>query len=144
VRTQAVTVVRSQPTHTEEASGSSGPGALLDPRREDMRPEGVLTTTDVSKKQLPLPASECVHHGESNTSFKQNGQESPPEMNESHNLDASGKIKLEPNETLGLNQHHIELIYQMANERLFCKLCAYVPFPLYSLVLLTQLSYLFC
>lgn len=85
----------------------------------------------ITQEQLsPVNASEM--RMETNADLNQNAEDKPMEMEvQSRHVDSGETIKLEPNENLvGLNQHHLELIYQTDNGRLFCGLCAYVSFIL--------------
>lgn len=94
-----------------EVPGNNAADPWFDPLYEL---EGAPVPTDVSRV-------------ESDASVQQNGQLTLIEIaRKLPNLDTEGIIKEEPNEFAGLNQHHLELIYQLEDEKLFCGLCAYV------------------
>jgi hypothetical protein len=95
---------------------------------ESLDPNGDQALHDILQDQLSLAADESVHHVEANASLNQNRDvtSSQPEFG-LRDLGTGGmRIKLEHNENPGLTEHHLELIYQTENGKLFCILCAYV------------------
>jgi hypothetical protein len=93
----------------------------------DDRPGIVPAPDHITQEPLP-PVNASVIRVETNTVLDRNAEDKPMEMEvQSRHVDTSVTLKPEPNENLiGLNQHHLELIYQTDNGRLFCGLCAYV------------------
>jgi hypothetical protein len=125
--TQRGTAIQSILAHRERHASSSSISSF-DSLCED-RPEVVRASNDITTEQLPLPVSENLHREEISTSSNQNAEDGMEADVESRNPANDRTIKLEPDDNpIGLNQHHLGLIYQTENGKLFCGLCVCVSF----------------